>query len=136
MNSPALYGAITMVTWGIWLVLGNQASESIDTEVAAAISYVVAAVFAVLYAVVSDASLSVSLEGGVVAIVAGVFTAIGLISTYVGLSLGSTTVVSTIGAMYFVVAAVIGVGVLGEELTLSKVAGAGFAVVAVVLIAR
>ena len=136
MNSPALFGAVTMVTWGIWIVLGNYASESIDPETAAAISYCVAAAVAVAYAVVSDASLSVSLEGSAIAVIAGVFAAIGLISTYIGLSLGSTTVVSTIGAMYFVVAGMIGIAVLGDELTITKVVGVGFAAIAVVLIAR
>ena len=125
-----------MVSWGIWLVLGNQASESIDPETAAAISYVVAAVIAVLYAIISDASLSITLEGGGFAIIAGVFTAIGLISTYVGLSVGSTTIVSTIGAMYFVVAAILGIGFLGDELTITKIAGVGFAAIAVALITQ
>lgn len=136
MNSPALFGAITMVSWGIWLVLGNLASESLDPETAAAVSYTVAAGVAVAYAVVSDASLSVSLEGGAIAMVAGVFAAIGLIATYVGLSVGSTTIVSTIGAMYFVVAAVIGMVILGDELTIPKIAGVGVAVIAVALITQ
>lgn len=117
-------------------MLGNYASESIDPETAAAISYCVAAAVAVAYAVVSDASLSVSLEGSAIAMIAGVFAAIGLISTYAGLSLGSTTIVSTIGAMYFVVAAMIGMAILGDELTMTKITGVVFATIAVVLIAR
>ena len=135
-NSPALFGIITMISWGIWLVLGNYASESIDPETAAAISYVVAAALAVIYVIVSDASFTVTLKGGVLSIIAGVFTAIGLISTYVGLSIGSTTVVSTIGAMYFIVAAVIGMIVLGDDITVTKLAGVTFAAIGVILITK
>ncbi|MFC5973319.1 EamA family transporter [Halomarina salina] len=131
-----LFGAITMVAWGVWLVLGNAASESIDPRTAAAISYVVAATLAVVYVLVSDASLVVTPRGGLLAVVAGVFTAIGLVSTYIGLSVGTTTTVSTVGAMYFVVAALIGMAVLGDELTARKVAGLAFAALGVALIAR
>jgi drug/metabolite transporter (DMT)-like permease len=38
--------------------------------------------------------------------------------------------------MYFVVAAVSGMVVLGDELTMTRVAGTAFAVVGVVLVAR
>lgn len=59
-----------------------------------------------------------------------------LISMYIGFTHGSTTVVSTLGAMYFVVAAVIGVVVLGENLTVTKLTGIAFAVLGIVLVTR
>jgi len=55
---------------------------------------------------------------------------------YLGFASGSTTVVSTLGAMYFVVAAVIGMVVLGDEVTITRVVGILFAIVAVVLVTR
>lgn len=135
-DSAALFGSITMVTWGLWMVFGTAASESIDPKTAAAISYLVAATLAVAYVLVSDASLVVTARGGLLAVVAGVFAAIGLIATYLGLSLGSTTTVATIGAMYFVVATIIGMIALGDEVTTTKLAGVVFAAVGVILIAR
>jgi bacterial/archaeal transporter family protein len=130
------FGAITMVAWGIWLVVGNAASDSIDPRTAAAISYVVATTLTVIYVFASSASLVITPRGGLLAAIAGVFVAIGLISTYVGLSVGTTTTVSTVSAMYFVVAALIGMAILGDEVTAKKVLGLAFAAVGVILIAR
>ncbi|AXR76303.1 EamA family transporter (plasmid) [Natrarchaeobaculum sulfurireducens] len=125
-----------MVTWGIWVVLGNAASESIDPRTAAAISYLVATPFALGYILVSDASLAITAKGGLLAGIAGLFTGIGLISMYIGLSGGSTTVVSTLGAMYFVVAALIGMVLLGDDVTITRSAGIIFAVIGVILVSQ
>ncbi|ODR82352.1 hypothetical protein BG842_01165 [Haladaptatus sp. W1] len=135
-DSAVLFGLITMVTWGIWIVLGNAASESIDPRTAAAISYLTAGLLALGFILVSDASITVTARGGLLAGMAGLFTGIGLISMYFGLAQGSTTVVSTLGAMYFVVAAIIGMVALGDEVTMTKFAGIAFAVIGVVLVAR
>ena len=136
MQSAVTFGLLTMVSWGVWIVVGNAASESMDPRTAAAISYLVAALLAVGFVLVSGASLSVTPRGVTLAGVAGLFAGIGFVSMYVGLSLGSTTVVSTLGAMYFVVAAFIGIAVLGDELTTTRVAGLLLAGIAVVLVAQ
>jgi uncharacterized membrane protein len=136
VNPAVAFGSLTMVSWGIWIVVGNAASESMDPTTAAAISYVVAAVLAVGFVLVSGASLAITPRGGALAGVAGVFAGIGFVSMYIGLSRGSTTVVSTLGAMYFVVAAFIGMAALGDEFTTTRVAGLLLAVVAVILVAQ
>ena len=136
IDSAVFFGSITMVTWGIWVVLGNAASESIDPRTAAAISYLVAGPLALGYILVSDASLSITARGGLLAGIAGLFTGIGLIAMYIGLSEGSTTVVSTLGAMYFVVAALIGMVLLGDEVTITRFAGIAFAVMGIILVTR
>lgn len=136
VNSAVVFGSLTMVSWGIWIVVGNAASESIDPKTAAAISYLVAAVLAVGFVIVSGASLAITPRGGALAGVAGLFAGIGFISMYIGLSRGSTTVVSTLGAMYFVVAAFIGMAALGDEITTTKVTGLLLAGLGVILVAR
>lgn len=136
LNSATLFGLVTMVTWGIWIVVGNAASESIDPRTAAAISYLTAGLLALGFTLVSDASLAVSPRGGLLAGVAGLFTGIGLISMYVGFAQGSATIVSTLGAMYFVVAAIIGILVLGDDVTVTELAGIGFAVIGIVLVSQ
>ena len=136
IDSTVFFGLITMVTWGIWVVLGNAASESIDPRTAAAISYLVAGPLALGYVLVSDASLVITAKGGLLAGTAGLFTGIGLISMYVGLSGGSTTVISTLGAMYFVVAAFIGMFILGDEVTATRLAGIAFAIIGVMLVSQ
>ena len=136
VNSAVAFGSLTMVTWGIWIVVGNATSESMDPRTAAAISYLVAAILAVGFVAVSDASLAITARGGTLAAVAGLFAGIGFVSMYIGLSRGSTTVVSTLGAMYFVVAALIGMAVLGDEITTTRLTGLALAGVGVILIAQ
>lgn len=84
--------------------------------------------------VVSDASLAVTNRGLVFAAIAGVAAAIGVVSTFVGVTVGSTVIVSTIGGMYFITAAVISVFPLGEPLSVNKVVGIGLALAAIVVI--
>ena len=132
---PAVaFGFGTMIAWGFWIVFGEVASESIDPVTAAAISYLAAAVVTVAYALLSGASLAVTGRGVAFSVLAGVAAAVGVVSTFVGVSLGSTAVVSTVGGMYFVTAAVIGVVVLGESVTTTQVVGIGLALTALVVI--
>ncbi len=136
VNAAVAFGLLTMVSWGIWIVVGNAASESIDPTTAAAISYLVAAIFAVGYVFVSGASLAITPRGGALAGVAGLFAGIGFVSMYIGLSRGSATVVSTLGAMYFVIAALIGMAVLGDEITTTRIVGLLLASFGVILVAQ
>lgn len=50
--------------------------------------------------------------------------------------MGSAAVVSTVGALYFVVAAVIGILVLGGPLSPTRTVGIGLAVVSIVLVSQ
>lgn len=134
VNPAVLFGLGTMLAWGFWIVFGDVASNTIDPETAAFVSYVTAAVVTGLYAVVSDASLAVNNRGLLFSGIAGVAAAIGVVSTFVGVTLGSTAIVSTIGGMYFVTAAVISVVALGEPVSLNKVVGIGLALAAIVII--
>ncbi|WP_135305585.1 EamA family transporter [Haloarcula amylovorans] len=136
IDSGIFFGLITMLSWGIWIIIGNAASESIDPRTAAAISYLVAGLLSLGFIVVSDASLAVTMRGGMLAGAAGLFAGIGLISMYIGFSQGSTTMVSTLGAMYFVVAAIIGIVVLGDNITITKFTGIAFAGLSIVLITQ
>ncbi|WP_372912198.1 EamA family transporter [Salinigranum sp.] len=134
MNSAVVFGFGTMIAWGFWITFGEVASNSIDPVTAAAISYIAAAVVTTAYALVSDASLAVTNRGLLFATVSGVAAAVGVVSTFVGVSVGSTAVVSTIGGMYFVTATVIGVVALGDSLSVTQLAGTALVVVALVLI--
>lgn len=136
VEAAVAFGLLTMVSWGIWIVLGNAASESMDPKTAAAISYLVATFLAVGFVLWSDASLAITPRGGMLAAGAGLFAGIGFVSTYLGLASGSTTAVSTIGAMYFVVAALIGMAVLGDEVSATRVTGILFAGLAVIFVTR
>jgi len=134
MNAAVLFGLGTMIAWGFWIAFGNIASNAMDPETAAFISYATAAVATGVYVVASDASLAVTNRGLVFAGAAGIAAAVGVVSTFVGVTVGPTSIVSTIGGMYFITAAVIGVIAFGETMTLTKAAGIGLALVAIVVI--
>ncbi|MFB6304788.1 MAG: EamA family transporter [Haloferacaceae archaeon] len=134
MNPAVYFGLATMVAWGFWIVFGDVASNAVDPETAAFLSYLTAAGVTGGYVVVSDASLAVTNRGVLFAVASGVAAAIGVVATFVGVTVGSTAVVSTIGGMYFVTAAVISVVVLGESLSTTEAAGIALALVAIVLV--
>ena len=134
MNSAVLFGLGTMIAWGFWIIFGNIASNSIDPVLAAFLSYATAAVVTGIYAVTSDATLALSNRGLLYSGLAGVAAAVGVLSTFIGITVGSTAVVSTIGGMYFVTAAVISIVALGEPLTVQKIAGIALALFAIVVI--
>ncbi|WP_276273242.1 EamA family transporter [Haloarcula litorea] len=133
-NSAVLFGLGTMIAWGFWIIFGDVASNTMDPKTAAFVSYATAAVVTGLFVVVSDASLAVTNRGLLFACVAGVAAAIGVVSTFIGVTVGPTAVVSTIGGMYFVTAALISTVAFGEPLSLNKVAGIGLAIAAIVVV--
>lgn len=68
------------------------------------------------------------------AVLAGLATGLGSAFYYTGLQYGNVGRVSTIVGLYFVVTVALGVLVLNELITLQKVVGVGFAVIAVSLL--
>jgi uncharacterized membrane protein len=123
-----------MIAWGFWILFGDVASNAMDPKLAAFISYVTAAVLTGIYVLVSDASFAVTHRGLLFAAAAGLAAAIGVVSTFIGVTVGPTSIVATIGGLYFVTAAVISIVALGESLTATKVAGIALALAAIVLI--
>lgn len=126
---------VAMFAWGIWTVLANVATRSIAPELAMILSYGAGVIVAVGYVVVQSDPIALERTGVGYALAAGVFAGIGAVAFYSGLSVGRTGVVTTVSALYFVVAAAIGVLVLGESFGLREVAGVACAVLAVVLLA-
>jgi len=125
-----------MVAWGFWIVLGKIASESIEPEMVAFVSYLTATFVTGVYLLASDTSLAVTNRGLLFAAVAGIAAAIGVVSTFIGVTVGPTAIVATIGGMYFITASVISVFALGEPLSVNRVVGIGLAVGAIVLVNR
>ena len=130
------FAVLAMLGWGLWTVLANEATRTIAPELAMILSYAASVVIAVGYVAAQGEPLALERTGVAYALGAGVFAGIGAVAFYTGLSAGRVGVVATISALYFVVAALIGILVLGESLTLKNAAGIGFAILAVVLLAN
>jgi bacterial/archaeal transporter family protein len=136
MSQQAItFAVVAMLGWGVWTVLANEATNTIAPELAMILSYATSVVVAAAYVTLRGDPIALEQTGVGYALVAGVFAGIGAVAFYSGLSYGQAGVVTTVSALYFVVAALLGVLVLGEALTARNVAGIAFAVLAVFLLA-
>jgi uncharacterized membrane protein len=100
------------------------------------VSYAAGVTLVVGYLAVSPVGVELPPRGVGFALLAGGASALGAVAFYAGLRSGRASIVTTVTALYFVVAAVLGVLVFGESVSGREVAGVGFAVAAVVLLAQ
>ncbi len=132
----AIYFALVgMLAWGVWALFADLATRSLAPEVAMAISYIVGVGVAIAYIAVQSDPVSLSGSGVAFAIAGGLFSGVGSISYYAALQRGNTAIATTVTALYFVVAAILGVLLLGNSLDMQDLAGIGLAIAAVVLLA-
>jgi uncharacterized membrane protein len=131
-----LFGILAMLGWGLWSVLAKLATRSLPPALAMVISYATGALIALGYVSSQRGGFALPTEGVLLAAAAGIFAGIGGVAFYMGLDAGRASIVTTVSALYFVVAAVFGIVILGESLDLADLGGIGFAVVAVVLLAK
>lgn len=135
MTRTALaFALVAMVAWGLWAVFADFATRSLAPEVAMVVSYVAGIGVAVVYVLAQGQRPAFSSVGVGYATLGGLFSGIGAISYYVALQRGSAGVATTVTALYFVVAAVLGVLFLGDSLTTRDAAGIALAVGAVALL--
>lgn len=123
-----------MLSWGVWAVFAELATRTLEPELAMVISYVAGITVAVAYILAQGLSPTVSEVGVGYAVAGGLFSGVGAVSYYAALQRGTAAVATTVTALYFVVAAVLGVVFLGESVDLRDVAGIALAVGAVALL--
>jgi uncharacterized membrane protein len=123
-----------MVTWGVWAVYSTVAMRTTQPGRASALTLGAATVVVGGYTLFWERGSTVGLEGARPAVLAGLALGAGMVAFYLGLTRGATGVVTSISALYFVVAAVLGFVFLGQPLSWVNVAGIGFAAVAITLL--
>ncbi|WP_227356878.1 EamA family transporter [Haladaptatus salinisoli] len=135
VRTAVLFALVGMVSWGAWALFADFSTRTLAPEVSMAVSYAVGVGVALAYIAAQSGSVSLAGSGVAFAVVGGLFSGVGSISYYAALQRGNTAVATTVTALYFVVAAVMGVVFLGESVDVRDVAGIGLAVGAVVLLA-
>ncbi|WP_418286618.1 EamA family transporter [Halorubrum sp. DTA46] len=136
MNHVVTLALIGAIAWGFWALFADVATRSMAPEAAMVVSYTVAIGVAGLYILYQGTPMLGSDPTAIgIAALAGVASGIGAVAYYAALQAGAAGIATTITAMYFVVAAVLGVVLLGDSLAVSDVAGIVAAVAAVALIA-
>lgn len=134
VSSAVLLALVTMITWGLWAVFADLATRTLLPSTTTLVSYAAAVVVTSVYVGVTDKPISPTNSGVSFAVLAGVASAIGVITLYTALSRGNAAVVTTISALYFVVAAAIGVFFLGDSIALTDAVGLALAVVAILFL--
>lgn len=128
---------VAAVAWGVWALLTKLATRSLEPEAVLVVSYLVGSAVGLGFLLATtEGSLVAAFADPVglqFAVGAGVATGVGSVAYYIGLRTGALNVVSTVTALYFVVAAVLGIVVLGESLEYTDALAMAFAVGAVVL---
>lgn len=135
VNPAILFALLAMASWGIWAVLADVATRTIRPTSAMILSYGTSLLVALAYLGIQRRSPALGEVGVYFALASGLFAGIGAVAFYAGLEAGRTGIVTTVSALYFVVAALLGMLVLGETLGLREATGIAFAVAAVALLA-
>jgi transporter family protein len=131
------WALLGLVAYTLVAPLMKVATSEIPSNVAVLISnsmLIVAAVAVVLY---TNESVTPYLTHpkAPYAYAAGLALAVGILAYYRALALGPVSVVTPVFGMFIVTSSLIGVAFLDESLTITKVAGIGFAILAVYLTA-
>ncbi|WP_256549398.1 EamA family transporter [Natrinema caseinilyticum] len=134
-SSPIVFALIAMISWGMWTAIAKLATETVNPTVAMILSYVASILVAIGYLSIAHDDVAITGEGVGWALVSGIFAGIGAIAFYSGIAQGRVGTVTTISALYFVVAVVVGILLFENSLGIREVTGVAFAVVSVVLLA-
>lgn len=130
---------VAMAAYGVTAVLLKLALKDIPPGVAVVITnlvLVLAGVGLVIYRGESFTAHMTISRPMVWVLLAGLMLSLSIVSYYIALSRGPTSVVVPIFAMYVLVATLIGFAFLGEEVKLTRVAGVLLAGGAIFLLTR
>ncbi|USZ69958.1 EamA family transporter (plasmid) [Halorussus salilacus] len=133
-RTALLLAGVGMVSWGVWAMFADLATRTLDPAVAMVISYLAGIGIAVGYIASQGLSPTLSGVGVGYAVAGGLFSGVGAVSYYAALQYGASGIVTTVTALYFVVAAVLGAVFLGESVGLRDAAAIALAVGAVALL--
>lgn len=127
-------GAYTLVP--LLMRVATTGPDAIPSDVATVISNAILVVGALAVIVGTDQRVTPHLSSQKIpyAVAAGVFLAVGILAYYRALSLGPVSVVTPVFGMFLVTSSIFGMAFLDEPVTARKIAGIGFAVLAVYLV--
>ncbi len=136
MSTAFMFALLALFGWGFWAFFAELATRYMRPELAMVISYFSGAAMISVYLLTRKTELTFSAKGVGYAVLGGLVSGVGAVAFYIGLSQGSTSVVTTVSALYFTIAAVLGIVFLGDSVNMVNVIGIIFAVLAVVLLAQ
>lgn len=132
------WALLALVAYTLVAPLTKVATREIPSDVVVIVANGMLVVAAVGIVVQSDVSVAPYLTHRLApyAYASGIALTVGIIAYYRALAAGPVSVVTPIFGLFIVSSSLVGVVALDESLTLTKAAGVGFAVLAIVLTAR
>ncbi len=124
----------TLILWGVWGVVTRVASSSLGWRETTAIAAVGNMLAAVIFILVSGASLAPRGFPWLLALAAGALGFTGALTFYIALNLNPSSIVIVSTSLYPLVTIAISVILLGETFTLRQALGAVLAIAALILI--
>jgi transporter family protein len=134
---PWALGALVAYTFvPLLMSVATTGSDAIPSDVATIISNSILVVGALAVVVGTDQRVTPHLGSSKIpyALAAGICLAVGILAYYRALSLGPVSVVTPVFGMFLVTSSIFGMAFLDEPVTARKLAGIGFAVLAVYLV--
>lgn len=134
---PWALGALVAYTFVPLLMrVATTGPDAIPSDVATVISNSILVVGALVVVVGTDQRVTPHLGSSKLpyAFAAGVCLAAGILAYYRALALGPVSVVTPVFGLFLVTSSIFGMVFLGEDVTARKLAGIGFAVLAVYLV--
>lgn len=136
MSKTAVFAFGALLLYAGWSFLAKLATQTIPAEQAVVYTYVAGLTAGAAYLFWRGGPIVVSPRGIGLALAGGVFLGLGTVSYYVALEAGSAAVATSISGMYLVGTTLLAVIFLDEPFGLTQLAGVGFAVGAVLLLAQ
>lgn len=133
MELYIILALICMILFGINAIIYKIAPQ-IDPVTLALISFVISATATFLYWLIFAPAKQASWQGISVGIIAGVVSAVALITFIAALQLGKASVVNTIRALSAGITVILAITFLSEKLTLLQVAGIVLGIISVILL--
>lgn len=131
------WALLALVSYTLVAPLLSVITREVPSDVAALVTNCVLVIAALGLVVYRDRSVLEYLDPGhpqaIPMYVAGVLLAVGILAYYRALSIGPVSIVVPIFGMFIVTSSLVGFAFLDESVTVRKVAGIGFAVLAVYL---
>lgn len=135
MGREILLAIVAMIAFGITGIIYKMATDHIDPFSLTLFIYIFAAAFTALTWYFYPSSNKVITRQGITwTALAAVFVVIGMISYISAIKIGQASVVVPIRNLAFVVTAILAIILLREGLSLAKVTGILFAVLALILL--
>ncbi len=134
-----VFSVIALVCYAMVAPLVKLATRQVPPEVAVVITNSILVVMALGWARFQGKPFMpylTSAQPMLLLVAAGLFLGIGIIAYYLAIGSGPVSVVVPIYGLFIVVSSLIGVIVLGETLTVTRLLGLGCAVLAIYLVTR